>query len=52
MRVEETEARSLAARMKKERAEYIHVQAKKTKQDEFMSELKFHLLAFFDDQMN
>ncbi|MFM7979189.1 MAG: hypothetical protein ACKPKO_07720, partial [Candidatus Fonsibacter sp.] len=51
--MEETEARSLAERMKKAQAEYIpreeHVQAMKVKQDEFVSDLKFHLTKGFGD---
>ncbi|MFM7989007.1 MAG: hypothetical protein ACKPKO_57810 [Candidatus Fonsibacter sp.] len=53
MRMEETEARSLAQKMKKERAEYVpreeHIEAMKTKHDEFMSELKFHVTRGFGE---
>ncbi|MFM7983161.1 MAG: hypothetical protein ACKPKO_27955 [Candidatus Fonsibacter sp.] len=53
IRAEETEARSLAERLRKERIEYIpreeHVQAMKSRQDEFLSELKLHLTKGFGD---
>ncbi|MFM7983580.1 MAG: hypothetical protein ACKPKO_30070, partial [Candidatus Fonsibacter sp.] len=53
VRAEGTEARSLAEKFRRERAEYIpreeHIQAMKSKQDEFLSELKLHLTKGFGD---
>ncbi|MFM7985987.1 MAG: hypothetical protein ACKPKO_42400, partial [Candidatus Fonsibacter sp.] len=53
VKIEETEARSLAEEMRKERAECgprdEHIQAIKANNDEFMSELKFNLTRGFGE---